>query len=257
MPVISIAVLVLSWTFPAVKPLAAQGGLPSYVADIVPAIVVPAAFAQPYGRAFLAEFAAVVAESANAECLAVRKIKKEQIADRARAIAVKRGIYLWDRLVGTIDRAAYKSYLRARIGTEAVAELERLRSNPTVRAYTAAEETARHAYVVSYILETMERHLMINRIKLVRDISPYSTTDRALVDADPTKKVEAELKEMVASDTSGVLARYQEMTAAARKPFNDAIDNSIFLKLNLGQLLAGPDKKPDGFRNDLARLCIQ
>jgi hypothetical protein len=245
------------WTI-GVTPSAAQGGgFPPYVADIVPARDVPAALAGPYGRAFVAEFAAIVAESADAQCLAARKITKERIADRARAIVVERGIYLWKRLVGTIDRAAYKSYLRARIGTEAVAELERLRSDPKVRAYTAAEEPARHAYVVSYILETMERHLMINRIKLVRGIGPYSTSDRALIDADPTEKVEAALKQMVASDTSGVLSRYQEMTAAAGKPFSDAIDNSVFLKLNLGQLLAGPDKKADGFRNDLARLCIK
>lgn len=257
MPVLWFAVMGLLWTFMAATPSSAQGGLPSYVADIVPKTVVPAAFAQPYGGAFLAEFAAVVAESADAECLAARKITKEQVAARARAMVVQRGIYLWDRLVGTLDRKAYKSYLRARIGSEAVAELEQLRNDPKVRAYTAAEEPARHAYVVSYILETMERHNMINRIKLVRGISPYTTTDRALLDADPTEKVEATLKEMVAGDASGLLSRYQEMTAAGRKPFSDAIDNTIFLKLNLGQLLAGPDKNPDGLRKDLAGLCVK
>lgn len=254
--VLSFALLL--WTIPAVKPSAAQGGgLPPYVADLVPAKDVPAAFAAPYGAAFVAEFAKVLGESADTQCLTARRITKEKIADRARAIVVQRGIYLWGRLVGTIDRTAYKRYLRARIGTEAVAELEQLRNDPKVRAYVAAEQPARHAYVVSYVLETMERHLMINRIKLVRGIGPYSTTDRALVDADPTEKVEAELKEMAASDTSGVLSRYREMTAAAAKPFSDAIDNSIFLNLNLGQLLAGPDKKADGFRNDLAGLCIK
>ena len=248
----------LLWTIPGVKPSAAQGGgLPPYVADLVPATDVPAALAGPYGGAFVAEFAKVLAESADTQCLVARGITKEQIADRARAIAVQRGIYLWDRLVGTVDRAAYKSYLRARIGTEAVAELEQLRNDPKVRAYVAAGQPARQAYVVSYIFETMERHNMINRIKLVRGISPYGTTDPALIDADPTEKVEAELKRMVASDTSGVLSRYQEMTDAARKPFNDAIDNNVFLNLNLGQLLAGPDNDGDGFRRDLAGLCIQ
>jgi hypothetical protein len=257
MPALSLAVLAVVWMIPALKPSAAQGGLPTYVADIVPATDIPAAFAEPYGRAFAAEFANVLAESANAECLAARGITKEQLADRARAIAVRRGIYLWDRLVGSIDRAAYKSYLRARIGTEAVAELERLRDDPKVRAYNAVERPARDAYIVSYIFETMERHYMINRIKLVRGISPYSTNDRALIDADPTEKVQAKLKEMIASDTSGVLSRYQEMTAAARKPFSDSIDNDVFLNLNLGQLLAGPDNDADGLINDLAALCVQ
>lgn len=255
--VLSLAVLALVWIIPGVKPSAAQGGLPPYVVDMVPARDVPAAFAGPYGRAFVTEFATVVAESASPQCLAARKISKEQVADRARAFALRRGVYLWTRVAGTIDRAAYKSFLRARIGTEAVAELERLRDDPKVRAYLAAEEPARHAYVVGYVLETMERHNMIVRIKLVRGISPYSTTDRALMDADPTEKVEAELKRMVADDTSGVLSRYQDMTAAARKPFNDAIDDKVFLTHTVGQLLAGPDKDGDSFKRDLARLCVQ
>ena len=255
----SFAVLAMVWTIPGVKPSAAAqgGGLPPYVADMVPARDVPAALAGPYGGAFVSEFAKVVAESADTQCLTARKISKEHVADRARAVALQRGIYLWKRLVGTIDRAAYKSYLRARIGTEAVAELEQLRNDPKVRAYTAAEEPARHAYIVMYIFETMERHNMINRIKLVRGISPYSTADRALVDADPTETVEAKLKEMVASDTSGVLSRYRDMTAAAVKPFSDAIDNKVFLNLTQGQLLAGPDKNGDGFKRDLARLCVK
>ena len=251
------AAVAIAWTIPGVKPSAAQGGLPSYVADILPATDVPAALAGPYGRAFVAEFAKVVAESADTRCLTARRITKQQIADRARAIAVRRGVYLWDRLVGTVDRAAYKSYLRARIGTEAVAELEQLREDPKVRAYTVAGRPARDAYVVTYLFETMERHNMINRIKLVRGISPYSTADGALIDADPTEKVEAELKQMAASDTSGVLTRYRDMTAAAEKPFSDAIDNKVFLNLTLGQLLAGPDKDGNGFKRDLARLCIK
>jgi hypothetical protein len=253
----ALAVLALLWAVPTIGPAAAQGGWPSYVADFVPATVVPAALAQPYGRAFVSEFAKVLAESADPQCLATRGITKEQVAERGRALAVQRGIYLWDRLVGTIDRAAYRSYLRARIGTEGVAEFERLRDDAQVRAYLAAEEPARHALVVRYIFETMERHNMIQRIKLVRGISPYSTSDPSLMDADPTEHVEARLKQMGASDTSGVLLRYREMSAAARKPLNDAVDNDVFRNLSQGHWLAGPDNNGDGFKDDLAALCVR
>jgi hypothetical protein len=256
-PAPALAMLALVWVIPTIGPAAAQGGWPSYVADFVPATVVPAALAQPYGRAFVAEFAQVLAESVDPECRAARGITPEQVAERGRALAVQRGIYLWDRMMGTIDRAAYRSYLRARIGTEGVAEFERLRDEPQVRAYLAAEEPARHALIVVYIFETMERHNTLRRIKLVRGISPYTTSDRSLMDADPTEQVEATLERMVASDTSGVLLRYQEMAAAARKPLNDAVDNDVFMTLGLGHLLAGPDNNADGFRDDLAALCVQ
>jgi hypothetical protein len=253
----ALAVLAMLSVIPTIRPAAAQGGWPAYVADFVPATVVPAALAQPYGRAFVSEFGKVLAESADPECLATRGITREQAAERGRALAVQRGIYLWDRLVGTIDRAAYRSYLRARIGTEGVAEFERLRDDPQVRAYRAAEEPARHALVVVYIFETMERHNMIQRIKLVRGISPYTTNDPSLTDADPTEQVEARLKQMVASDMSGVLSRHREMAAAARKPLNDAVDNDVFRNLSHGDWLAGTDNNADGFKDDLAALCVK
>ena len=62
---------------------------------------------------------------------------------------------------------------------------------------------------------------------------------------------------MAASDTSGVLSRYREMAAAARKPLNDAVDNDAFRNLTQGAWLAGPDNNADGFREDLAALCVK
>jgi hypothetical protein len=257
MRVAALAAPAMLWVISTTGQAAAQGGWPAYVADFAAASVVPAALSQPYGRAFVAEFGKVLTESADPQCLAARGITKKQVAERGRAVAVQRGIYLWNRFARSIDRAAYRSYLRARLGTEGVAEFERLRDETQVRAYIAAEEPARHALIVLYIFETMERHNTIHRIKLVRGISPYSTSDRSLMDADPTEKVEATLKEMVARDTSGVLLRYREMAAAARKPLNDAVDGDVFRNLTQGAWLAGPDDNADGFKDDLAALCVR
>src|SRR5262249_45912379 len=162
-----------------------------YFLDMVPATVVPAAFEQPFGRALMSEFASVMADSADPGCLKTKGITKEEVAERAQQSLLGRGTYLMHNLIGTIDRPTFRTYLRARIGTEGVAEFERLPNEPAVREYRAAEEPARLAYVAAYILETMERYATIQRIKLARGISPYNITDHSLLDTDPTDKVKA------------------------------------------------------------------
>jgi hypothetical protein len=235
-------------------PASAQGDL-LYFLDMVPAKIVPAAFEQPFGRALMIEFASVMADSADPSCLKTKQITKDKVAERARPILLRRGTYLVRNLIGTVDKPTFRTYLRARLGADGVADFERLPKHPAVREYRAAEEPARLAYVATYILETMDRYATIQRIKLARGISPLNMTNQSILGADPTDKVKARLVEMVAADRSGVVARYAEMTTMAQKPLDDAIVEKM-RNLGVGELLAGPDKDRQGFYNDMVALCV-
>ena len=232
------------------------GPLPLSFLDIVPAEFVATAFAQPYGRALVKEFAAILRDSANPKCLKTKGITKEQLSNQARAILLRRGTYLLKRLIGTIDRSAFKTYAPARIGRDGLAEIKRLQSNRNVRAYLGVEKPALLAYVASYIVENVDRYAIIWRINLVRGINPYSSGNQSLIDLDPTEKTEAKLKEMVANDKSGALERYLGITAAAQKPLDDAIDPKVAQSFGPGELLADPNKNRQGLYNDLAGLCV-
>ena len=236
-------------------PAASQGGLSVHFLDVVPAKVVPVAFEQPYGRALMTNFAVVMADTADPACLKTKHLTKDKVAERTRPLLLRRGTYLVQNVIGTVDRQTFRSYLRARIGTDGVAEFERLPSEPAVRDYRAAEEPALLAYVATYVLETMERYATIQRIKLARGISPYNMTDQAIPDMDPTDKVQAKLRDMVAADKSGVLARYAEMSTMAQKPLDDAMLEKM-RNMGVGELLAGPDKDRQGFYKDLVALCV-
>jgi hypothetical protein len=228
----------------------------AYFLEVMPAKFVATAFAQPYGQEVVTQFAAALSESADPACLRSSGISKEHLAHRARALLLERGSYMLERLVSTIDRAAYKSYLHGRIGSEGVAEFERLRTDPTVRAYMAVDEPAELAFIAQYIVENIRRYAMIMRISFARPFSPLSTDIPSLDNLDPTDKVDAALKKMIAEDMSGALTRYSEMVAISLKPFHDATNTDRAMKFGPGELLARPRKDNKDLYNELVDLCV-
>ena len=239
----------------------AQDRLPRSLSSYVfqneaPSKLLAAAFGQPYGRAIVAEFAAAVAETADPACLKAKRIAKEQLADRARLMLLERGAYLLEQADSMIDQAAFKTNLRARIGADGVAEVERFRYDPLVQGYLVVDEPARLAYFATYVVENVQRYARIMRIAFARPFSPIDSDIPALDKLDPTEKVDAALKEMVAHDTSGTLARYLELVLIAQKPYLDAIDMVRAEKFGPGELLAGPGKDRWDLRDELAEMCV-
>jgi hypothetical protein len=228
----------------------------TYFLDVAPSKFVTAALTQTYGQAVVTQFATALNDSADPACLRAKNMTTEQLTERARAMLLERGRYMLERLIAMTDRAAFKNYLRARIGSEGVAELERLRINPDVRAYRAVDEPAQLAFIAAYIVDTINRFMRINRIKLARPISPMASDIASIQSADPTDKIDAQLKEMVANDKSGALARYVEITGLAQKPFADAADMNLARKFGPGQLMARPRKDQWDLQDELAKLCV-
>lgn len=239
----------------------AQDRLPRSLSSYVfqneaPSKLVAAAFGQPYGRAIVAEFSAALAETADSACLKTKRIAKEQLTDRARPMLLERGAYLLEHGSSMIDQAAFKTHLQARIGTDGVAEVERLLYDPLVRGYMVADEPARLAYVAAYVVEYIQRYTRIMRIAFARPFSPIDSDILAIDKLDPTDKVDAALKEMVANDTSGTLARYLELVLIAQKPLHDAIDMVRAERFGPGELLARPGKDRWDLRDELAEICV-
>lgn len=235
----------------------AQGrNFSSFFLEVVPAKFVAAAFEQPYGRAVAAQFSAALIDSADPACLKAKAITTQQIADRARSMLTQRGAYVLERAAAMNDRAKFKSYLKARIGKDGVAELERLRNDPDVKAYRAVDEPAEHAFIAAYIVENIANYAMINRVELAKPISPIASDIASINAVDPTEKIDEKLKEMVANDKSGKLARYLEMFEMAQKPFADAHDIKIGMKFGPGELLARPGKDKSDLYNELVELCV-
>ena len=228
----------------------------AFFLDVVPSRFVTAAFAQPYGRAVVAEFTIALSDIIDPQCFKAKGLKKKQLPDSARAILLQRGTYMLERLVSMTNRATFKANLQARIGKDGIAELDRLRNDPIVRAYRAVDEPAELAFFAAYIVENIDRYTKLTRIRLARPISPMASDIRSIQEVDPTGNIDIKLKEMVANDRSGVLARYEKITALAQLAFREATDMKVATKFGPGELLARPGKDNMDLHNELVGLCV-
>ncbi len=226
------------------------------VFDVVPSDLVAKAFAQPYGRALATQFSDALVEIADPACLKTKGLTSEKLADRARALLLERGVYMLQRTETFLDRAAFKSYLQARLGRDGVAEFERLHTDPAVKAYLAADEPAKLAFFAEYVLENVRRYVMITRVAVKRPFTPLEAPIPSIEALNPTPQVNAKLKEMRANDMSGALARYREMTAMAQKPYRDAMKMDVAMKFGPGELLARPGKNNRDLYDELVTLCV-
>ena len=248
--------VVFSLTITPQSAVARSRDFSSYFLDIVPTEFVAAAFSQPYGQAVVTQFTAALRDSADPMCLQAKKVTEKQLQNSAHALLLERGVYMLERLISMTDRKVFKSYLHARIGRDGISEFERLRKDPAVLAYLAADEPAEHAFIAQYIVEMIVRYAKIMRISFASPFSPLSSEIPSLNNVDPTGKIDVELKKMIADDSSGALARYLEIFAIAQKPYRDAVNMDLAREFGPGELLARAGKDNRDLYNELADLCV-
>ena len=134
--------------------------------------LVETAFSAPFGRLLIAEFAAAIADSADAACLKAKGIETSALEGRARSIVVRHGAQFIRGYLSAVDRAAFKANLAKRMGAGAEAELAKLRDDPDVRTFLELVQPVRQSETALAVAETLGRNLLILKIKLSRRFDP-------------------------------------------------------------------------------------
>jgi hypothetical protein len=236
-------------TVPATAQMQTPSGVRLDWVNTPPAKLVSAAFAEPYGRLIVADFAAVLGESADAACLQKKAIQKDQIAERARTILLRVGAQTFAMIAGAVDWPAFESGFAARVGAGAKAVLARLRANPDVKKFIEIEQPAQRARVAEYVAVQLDRYALLMRIKLVRPISKFHSGNPALVLADPTDKALDLLDEFIANHKSPALLQYRVLMEAEQESLDRTISLDALRDFGPGQYMSGLDR-------ELADLCV-
>lgn len=216
---------------------------------IEPAQLVETAFSTPYGRLLIAEFATVLAESADAACLQNNGIEKSGLEGRARAITLRQGTQFLRKFQAMIDQAALKAAFAARMGAGAEAELANLRNNPDLGHFLDLTALAQEAGTANAVIEMLDRNILVLRIKIARSFHPMATGNKKLLDADPSDAINDKLDDLATGGKSAALARYIELTDAAHEALNQSISANALLGVSDVDLMPGLDK-------DLADICV-
>lgn len=241
------AMMVAGTVWPASAQLPLSGPLASPTEK--PTAVTREAFTSPYGRAVIAEFVNVLRAGADPACLQSKNLKPDQLAQRGDAFLTTWSVKAMEVLASFINISIYETKLAQSAGLGAAAEFKRLEANPDVKRYIAIERPRRLALLVDYVMEQFDRYVLINRIKLGA-VSPLATANEALMRANPTEKVEAELEQFLAANKSPQVRRYFELTEQAAA--------ALAASLNTDQVRNNfsPTALFRGAEKDLAALCV-
>jgi hypothetical protein len=240
------ALIAVQWP----RPAPAQPTVPFIYLEGEPGELVEDAFSAPFGRLLIAEFAAAIADSADAACLKANGIETAALEERARTIVVRHGAQFIRGYLSAVDRAAFKASLTKRMGAGAEAELIKLRKDPDVRTYLELATPVRQGETALAVVETLGRNLLILKIKLSRRFDPIASGNQKLLDADPSNLMFDKLNALLASSKSAGLTRYMKLLDAVQLALNDSVNPKALLGMRIVDLMPG-------LESDLADLCIR
>jgi hypothetical protein len=234
---------------PLVADYMALKGLMAYeVATLPPQDIVAAAFATEYGRALVAELGDILMDSADKSCLASRKLGPAEVARGAGEIYQRYGTQMIEVIRSTLNVPAYEAALAARAPT-LHADVARLRGDPDVQKLLALEQPTRFSNIADLVVENLSRYLMIQGIKLTRDVFGLARGDTSLRDRYVTEEADEERYQFVADSKSPQLERYIVLLKTLAEVRAAGADEKTFLRLGPIQFFSGVETK-------LAELCI-
>jgi hypothetical protein len=225
--------------------------LPLEFIEYPAADLVKAAFAEPYGKLLTGKIVEAIRASAAPSC---PQASAPQVPLETRVVAIlhRRGTQIVGLTAATIDRAAFRRALAAKIGAAAVDEREQLKSNPLVQQYTALAAPLDAALAANFVVENLQLYTLTRRITFARPFpAPYSGDDKLYNNADPTDEVIAQLNKFKEDAKSPHLDRYIALTEAAQ----EALD--AFARTSEPYKKRSPSTLVGGFDTDLAELCMK
>jgi hypothetical protein len=205
------------------------------------------AFAIPYGKLLVAEFGAILRDSADAACLKEKAVDSAQLPQRSEALLVKYGTLMFEAVLQNIDHKGFDAAL-AKAVPDGKAELERLRSDVDVKRLIELSQPMAAAGVVNQVTENIDRVALLSRFKFKRQLSPISTGNQELLDADPSEKSLDEMNKFMQESKSEALKRYLEVM--------QAVSDATLASSNDRALLMGPLQFMPGLKEELIALCI-
>jgi hypothetical protein len=212
-----------------------------------PGPLVREAFDAPYGRALIAELGKALATAADPACLQSRSIGQDQLTSRGGELLVKWGTRAMELVLTYVDTAKHAQILAAAAGPDAVAELERLKTHPEVERLILLERPLVLAGVANFVVGQFDSYVLLSRLK-VPSVSPLSTGNDTLLQANPAERIEEEIEQLVAK-ASPELSRFLDLSDQSAKAMASSLKADLVLLAGVGTFYRGVEA-------DLAALCV-
>ena len=228
---------------------AAHSEVPEPFADRSPAQLARDAFDAEYGRMLVDEFARVLRASADDACLAAKGIDPTSFEARGQEVLVRSGTSMLEFANSVVDAARMEAVFAERTGPSGKAELILLRNDPDVKKYLELAEPGKRARMADHIVETINRHALLARLGLKRNLSPAATGDERLLNANPDEDSIEAAEAFRESRNSLALRRWVEIEDATGEAYAEATDVETMKHFSASQITPT-------LPADLAALCV-
>jgi hypothetical protein len=206
------------------------------------------ALVSPQGEALLKTFAANVRKAGDPACLQAKALDEAALVAGGRALLQRRGVQAVKILDDNFDPAAYQAALAESGEPDAVAEMERLRTDPRVKAMLALYRPAQLAKVLDFVLEQFDRHVLVARINL-DPVAPIARGEPDPIKDNLIEAAEAAAQKYLDEHPSPQMDRYLDLV--------DVTDTARPKGLNVKAARnSGPMQFFAGLEGDLAELCV-
>lgn len=231
-----------------VAPVWARAAAPEFFTVLAP-VTAKEAFADHYGQAVLREFGAILSESADRACLLGKGLEAGTLVIFGEDLLVRRGQAWIEMVLDFIDAAKADEEFRRLGGAGALEELRELAADPVVREYLEIGRPARLDGLVDRVIEEFDRFVLLNRIALTRQLSPYATGSALM----------AESRAEPSEDAAEAFAEANQTPALRRlRDLLEAMAEAISAATDLQRLLQhGPTRSFPGLEAELRAYCIQ
>ena len=234
---------------PLVADYMAVKGLMAYdVATMPPKDIIAAAFGTEYGRALVAELGDILIDSADKSCLQSKKLSPADVARSAGDIYQRYGTQMMEVSRSAFNVPAYEAALKAQAPT-LHADMARLRGDADVQKLLALEQPVRFSGIADLVVENLSRYLMLQRIRLTKDVFGLARGDTSLTDRYLSEDAEEERYQFVANSKSPQLERYIGLLKTLAEVRGASIDQAALVRF-------GPREFFSGVEANLAEFCI-
>ncbi len=169
---------------------------------------VRAAYAAPYGRAMIVDFAAIIRDSAQPGCLQTKGLDDSKLLDRSRQALERFAIQFLEIWRKAIDMRAYDAALAAVGGADAAGVLAQLRTDHDVQQLMKLEIAATLSIIPATMAENMTKYAILYRWRLARPLWSFDETASKQRVAGPYEVDEAAVQRFILESRSAQVVRY-------------------------------------------------
>lgn len=230
-------------------PVLAAAQMPAEFRNRTAAELARDAIASRYGQLLVADAGRILRDSADPACLRERGLEKADFEARAREMYVRNGTRMYETFDALVETQKFNAAFDQLAGPNGRQDYRRLRDNPLVVRFRAIIDRMQLASAAETIVENIDRHALLMRIKLARRLSPLASGNMDLLTVGEQESSLDPVDDFIAKNRTPDFERWLDLLNFIAEAGQKSMRTE-------NALLLGPIQYTPDAAADLEKLCV-